>query len=71
MKFQELLQQKILFFDGAMGTMLQSAGLPAGEAPDVWNITHPDAVTAVHSAYLAAGCDVITTNTFGLSLIHI
>ena len=65
MKFQELLQQKILFFDGAMGTMLQSAGLPAGEAPDVWNITHPDAVTAVHSAYLAAGCDVITTNTFG------
>lgn len=65
MKFQDLLQKQLLFFDGAMGTMLQSAGLPAGEAPDVWNLTHPDEVTAIHMAYLAAGCDVVTTNTFG------
>jgi len=45
--------------------MLQSAGLPAGASPDVWNITNPDAVRAVHAAYLAAGADVITSNTFG------
>jgi 5-methyltetrahydrofolate--homocysteine methyltransferase len=48
-----------------MGTMLQSAGLPAGASPDAWNITNPDAVRAVHAAYLAAGADVITSNTFG------
>ena len=38
MKFENLLERQLLFFDGAMGTMLQSAGLPAGEAPDVWNL---------------------------------
>ena len=65
MKLENLLERQLLFFDGAMGTMLQSAGLPAGEAPDVWNLTHPDIVTSVHAAYLEAGCDIITTNTFG------
>lgn len=65
MKLENLLERQLFFFDGAMGTMLQSAGLPAGEAPDVWNLTHPDIVTSVHAAYLEAGCDIITTNTFG------
>ena len=59
MKLKNLLERQLLFFDGAMGTMLQSAGLPAGEAPDVWNLTHPDIVTSVHAAYLEAGCDII------------
>ncbi len=65
MNLQTLLQKQLLFLDGAMGTMLQSAGLPAGEAPDLWNLTHPEEVEAVHAAYLAAGSDILTTNTFG------
>jgi len=65
MQFSDAFSKKHLIIDGGMGTMLQSAGLTAGASPDVWNITNPDAVRAVHAAYLAAGADVITSNTFG------
>lgn len=65
MTFTDRLKQPHLFFDGAMGTQLQQAGLPAGASPDEWNLTHPGAVLAIHKAYLEAGADVITTNTFG------
>lgn len=54
-------------FDGAMGTMLQQAGLPAGTPPEKMNLTTPQAVEAVHAAYAAAGADVLTANTFGAS----
>ena len=56
---------EITILDGATGTMLQAAGLPLGELPEVWNITHPDAVTAINRQYVDAGSDVIYTNTFG------
>lgn len=56
---------KIRFFDGSMGTMLQSAGLAAGELPELLNITDSEKVLAVHRAYAAAGSEYITTNTFG------
>ena len=55
----------LLFLDGGFGTQLQARGLGAGELPEDWNITHPDDVRAVHSAYRAAGSDVIYANTFG------
>lgn len=48
-----------------MGTMLQSAGLAAGELPELLNITDSAKVLAVHHAYAAAGSEYITTNTFG------
>ncbi len=67
MQFLNTLSQKHILFDGAYGTMLVAAGLPAGASPDEWNIAHPDAVRAVHAAYLSAGADVLTTNTFGCS----
>ena len=65
MAFFDAFSKKHLVFDGGMGTMLLAAGLRAGASPDEWNITNPDAVRAVHAAYLSAGADVITTNTFG------
>ena len=54
-----------LLFDGAMGTQLQARGLAAGELPELLCLTHPETVTDVHAAYVAAGADVVTTNTFG------
>ena len=54
-----------LLFDGAMGTQLQERGLAAGELPELLCLTAPDQITAVHVAYVAAGADVVTTNTFG------
>ena len=54
-----------LYLDGGMGSMLQAAGLPEGRLPDVWGVENPQAVQAIHRAYLEAGCRLITTNTFG------
>lgn len=56
--------QKPLILDGALGTMLQSAGLPAGASPDIWNLDNPEAVAAVHRAYLSAGTNLFLSNTF-------
>jgi 5-methyltetrahydrofolate--homocysteine methyltransferase len=51
--------------DGAMGTMLFAAGLQSGDPPEAWNVERPDAVRAIHRAYLAAGSRIVLTNTFG------
>ncbi|NPV26507.1 MAG: dihydropteroate synthase [Firmicutes bacterium] len=61
----DLLKEKILVLDGAMGTMLQSCGLKPGECPERWNIDHPEVVQRIHRLYVAAGADIIQTNTFG------
>jgi 5-methyltetrahydrofolate--homocysteine methyltransferase len=78
------LQQRILVMDGAMGTMIQTMGLSeadyrgslfgsvqqdlAGNA-DVLNLTAPEAIREIHDAYLGAGADIITTNTFNAQRI--
>lgn len=61
----------IKFFDGSMGTMLQSMGLGAGELPELLNITDSEKVLSVHRAYAAAGSEYITTNTFGANRLKI
>ncbi len=65
MNFRTYLQNELVILDGGMGTLLQEAGLPVGELPERWNITNPDAVTAIHRAYFDAGSNVVNTNTFG------
>lgn len=68
MKYENLLDRlgkELIFFDGAMGSLLQAQGLKAGELPETWNILHPDQIRDIHKAYLNAGCDIIKTNTFG------
>lgn len=62
---RDRLGKDLLIFDGAMGTQLQNAGLKAGEIPEVYNIEHPEIIENIHKAYLKAGADFITTNTFG------
>jgi len=56
---------KILVSDGAWGTFLQQKGLQAGECPELWNLTHPDAVREIARSYIDAGADMIETNSFG------
>ena len=48
-----------------MGTQLQAAGLQLGELPEMWNLTHPEQVTAIQRRYVEAGSQVLYTNTFG------
>lgn len=54
-----------VFFDGAMGTILQQNGLKAGELPETWNLSHPELIRSIHGQYLDAGCQILKTNTFG------
>ncbi len=61
----EEIRKRKVFFDGGMGSLLQARGLRPGELPETWNILHPDILKEIHLEYLNAGCDVMTTNTFG------
>lgn len=62
---KKYLEDNILVFDGAMGTMLQKKGLKLGENPELFNIKDKDKVREIHEEYLNSGAMVITTNTFG------
>ena len=76
---RDLLDERILVLDGAWGTALQGAGLAAQDYrgdrfrdhprdltgdPDLLNLTRPDVILGLHRQYLAAGADIVTTNTF-------
>jgi 5-methyltetrahydrofolate--homocysteine methyltransferase len=61
---QALHRCRVLLMDGAMGTQLQCAGLDQGVCCEAWNMMHPDRVLAIHRAYVAAGAEVLLTNTF-------
>ena len=64
-RLTDLLQsRRVVLGDGAMGTMLQLAGLIEG-APERWNVERPDVVSSIHRAYVEAGSDFVSTNTFG------
>jgi len=65
MGIREQLKNGFIIFDGAMGTMLQNAGLKTGELPEVLNIRNKDMIVDIHQKYMDAGAMVVTTNTFG------
>jgi 5-methyltetrahydrofolate--homocysteine methyltransferase len=56
---------RVIVADGATGTMLQAAGLPAGTPPERWVLENPDAIRALQRAYVEAGSDLIIACTFG------
>jgi 5-methyltetrahydrofolate--homocysteine methyltransferase len=81
---EAILEQRILVLDGAMGTMVQSLGLgeedvrgvrfadyhkPLRNLIDLLCLTRPEAITGIHRQYLAAGADIIETNTFGATSV--
>ena len=90
-KLRDLLKQRILILDGAMGTMIQQYKLseadyrgerfvdfkaPAGERQlfvkgnnELLSLTQPQVIQEIHEQYLAAGADVIETNTFGATTV--
>ena len=65
MQIKDFIQTNHLFLDGAMGTMLQQAGLPLGQMPETLNLSNPQKILAVHQAFVAAGSDLVLTCTFG------
>ncbi|WP_302497019.1 homocysteine S-methyltransferase family protein [uncultured Flavonifractor sp.] len=69
MTFLDALHSQRLFFDGGTGTLLQAQGLKGGELPETWNLLHPDRISNLHRAYLAAGSNILCTNTFGANAL--
>lgn len=67
MNVLEKLKTRRLYFDGGTGTVLQSMGLEAGKAPELWNLEEPEKIKDLHRAYIDAGADIIKTNTFGVN----
>jgi len=72
---EEIIKERILIFDGAMGTQIAQAGPAAADfgeyegLNEYLSVTRPDLIEKIHSDYLAAGADVIETNTFGANAI--
>jgi 5-methyltetrahydrofolate--homocysteine methyltransferase len=62
---------RVLLMDGAMGTQLQRLGMGPDECGEAWNIKRARSVRAVHDAYVAAGAEVLLTNTFQANLSHL
>jgi 5-methyltetrahydrofolate--homocysteine methyltransferase len=73
--FLGALRERVLVFDGAMGTMLQNAGLSLDDyqgkegCSEILCVTRPDVVRGIHAAYFEAGADAVETNSFGSSAI--
>ena len=69
--FMGALRERVLVFDGAMGTMLQNAGLSLDDyqgkegCSEILCVTRPDVVRDIHAAYFEAGADAVETNSFG------
>jgi|SaaInl4_135m_RNA_FD_contig_71_212952_length_3005_multi_5_in_0_out_0_2 5-methyltetrahydrofolate--homocysteine methyltransferase len=59
------LSKGVLIADGAMGTMLETAGMKPGACPELWNVENASAVADIHRGYADAGAGVVLTNTFG------
>ena len=66
-ELRQAFRDRILILDGAMGTMLQRHGLSGNN--ETFNLSHPDTVRGIHRAYIDAGADIISTNTFSANRI--
>src|SRR5262250_1785796 len=72
-----VLAERVVVADGAMGTMLQASDATLDDfdghegCNEILNVTRPDIVTAIHDAYLEAGADCVTTNSFGTNLSNL
>src|SRR5947209_3984577 len=77
MTFREAIENRVLVFDGAMGTQIQEQSLKAAEfggqegANDLLTLTRPDLIQRIHERYFSVGCDVVETNTFGSSRLKL
>lgn len=70
-EFRQVLNSRLMVLDGSMGALLMRRGLPAGHAPDLWNLENPGVIEAVQREYAEAGADILITNTFGASRLRL
>ncbi len=66
-----LAHSDILVSDGALGTILQQEGIRPGECPEAWSISHADVITRIAKAYVDAGSEIVSTNSFGANVFKL
>ena len=70
--WQHLIEtQEVIIADGGMGTLLLARGLERGSAPELWNVEHPEVVRNIHASYVAAGAQIILSNSFGANRLRL
>jgi len=69
--FREALHERVILFDGAMGTEIYRQGVFINRSYDEVSVSQPDIVRGIHAAYMRAGADVLTTNTFGANRLRL
>ena len=69
--FREVLEDRAILFDGAMGTEIYARGVFINRSYDEMNVIGPDMVREIHDSYLRAGAEVLTTNTFGANRLRL
>lgn len=69
--FLTRLEDEVILFDGAMGTMLYASGVYVNRCFDELNLTDPAKVSEIHRRYISAGAEVIETNTFGANKLKL
>lgn len=70
-EFRELAEQRIIFLDGATGSNLQKAGMPAGVCPEAWILEHPECFISLQKQYLHRGTDILYAPTFSANRIKL
>ncbi len=71
MDIRALTAERPLLLDGGMGSELLACGFRPGSCPESWNIERPEVISGIHRNYLAAGADIVNTNTFGGSSLKL
>lgn len=67
----QLINDRIIVLDGAMGSLLMAKGLPPGNPPESWNVSNSKKVQEIQQDYFKAGSDAVLTNTFGGSRLKL
>jgi 5-methyltetrahydrofolate--homocysteine methyltransferase len=67
----DILSTQFLIGDGAMGTLLQGKGLPAGISPEIWMLSEPEKILEIMTDYVQAGARIIESNTLGANRLKL
>lgn len=70
-EFQKLTEQGVVLLDGATGSNLRKAGMPVGVSSELWNLEHPEVISALQRAYMEAGSQIIYAPTFTANRISL
>lgn len=70
-QFRQMTDHKLVFLDGATGSNLQKAGMPAGVCPELWILEHPEVLQKLQREYAEAGADIVYAPTFTANRIKL